>query len=129
VIWRFRTSSQWREIPCEFGPWPAVYGRFRVWRDAGVFTALLEGLIAEAARQGRTDLSLVSVDSTTARAHHDAAGMRIGKKVMDALEEAAVEQEQARQKGAARRSRRGRTAVTAPNRKSGDASGDGTNSV
>jgi transposase len=40
VIWRFRTNSQWREMPHEFGPWPTVYGRFRVWRDAGVFTAL-----------------------------------------------------------------------------------------
>ncbi|MGW7612158.1 transposase [Streptomyces sp. NPDC054766] len=79
VIWRFRTSSQWREMPHEFGPWPTVYGRFRVWRDASVFTALLEGVIAEAARLGKTDLSLVSVDSTTARAHQDAAGMGIGK--------------------------------------------------
>jgi transposase len=26
VIWRFRTSSQWREMPGEFGPWPTVYG-------------------------------------------------------------------------------------------------------
>jgi transposase len=52
VIWRFRTSSQWWEMPGEFGPWATVYGRFRV--------------IAEAARQGQTDLSLVSVDSTTA---------------------------------------------------------------
>ncbi len=114
AIWRFRSGAQWREMLCEFGPWPTVYGRFRVWRDAGVFTALLEGLIAEAARHGKTDLSLVSVDSTTARAHHDAAGMRIGKEVMDALEEAAAEQEQARQKGAARRSRTGRTAATRP---------------
>lgn len=99
VIWRFRTSSQWWEIPREFGPWPTVYGRLRVWRDAGVFTALLEGVIAEAARQGETDLSLVSVDSTTARDHHDAAGMRIGKEVLDVLEEVAAEQERARQKG------------------------------
>lgn len=53
VVWRFRTSSQWREMLGEFGPWPTVYGRFRVWRDAGVFTALLEGLIAEAARHAR----------------------------------------------------------------------------
>jgi hypothetical protein len=116
-------------MPCEFGPWPTVYGRFRVRRDVGVFTALLEGLITEAARHGKTDLSLVSVDSTTARAHHDAAGMRIGKEVMDALEEAAAEQEQARQKGAARRSRTGRTAVTTPSRKSGDTSGDGASSA
>jgi transposase len=129
VIWRFRTSSQWREMPREFGPWPTVYGRFRVWRDAGVFTALLEGVIAEAARQGKTDLSLVSVDSTTARAHHDAAGMRIGKEVMDALEEAAADQERARQKGAARRNRTDRTEVTTPTGKSGGTSGDGASSA
>jgi transposase len=76
VTRRQLTNEQWkliepylprREMPREFGPWPTVYGRFRVWRDAGVFTALLEGVIAEAARQGKTDLSLVSVDSTTAR--------------------------------------------------------------
>ena len=129
VIWRFRTSSQWREMPCEFGPWPTVYGRFRVWRDAGVFTALLEGVIAEAARQGQTDLSLVSVDSTTARAHHDAAGMCIGKEVMDALEEAAAEQERARQKGAARQNRTDRTQVTTPSGKSGGTSDDGASSA
>lgn len=84
VIWRFRSSAQWGEMPSEFGPWPTVYGSFRVWRDAGLFSALLEGTIAEAARHGQTDLSLVSVDFTTARAHHDAAGMYIGKEVMDA---------------------------------------------
>ena len=105
VIWCFRSSAQWREMPAEFGPWPTVYGRFRIWRDAGVFTALLEGLIAEAARAGRVDLSLVSVDSTAVRAHHDAAGMLVGEDVMRALEEAAREQEEARQKGAGRRNR------------------------
>ncbi|ANP51838.1 transposase [Streptomyces griseochromogenes] len=129
VIWRFRTSSQWREMPGEFGPWPTVYGRFRVWRDAGVFTALPEGVIAEAARKGKTDLSLVSVDSTTTRAHHDTAGMRIGKEIMDALEEAAAEQEQARQKGAARRNRTGRTKVTSPGGKHGGTSGGDTSSA
>ncbi|THA43898.1 IS5 family transposase [Streptomyces sp. A1136] len=99
VIWRFRSSAQWREMPVEFGPWATVYGRFRVWRDAGVFTALLEGLIAQGARVGRADLSLVSVDSTTVRAHHDAAGMRVSKHLMKALEEAVQEQEAACQKG------------------------------
>jgi transposase len=129
VIWRFRSGAQWREMPGEFGPWPTVYGRFRVWRNAGVFTALLEGLIAEAARRGKTDLSLVSVDSTTARAHHDAAGMRIGKEVMDALEKAAAEQEQAGQKGATRRNTTGRKTETPPSGKSGDVSGDGASSA
>lgn len=105
VIWRFRSSAQWREMPSEFGPWPTVYGRFRVWRDVGVFTALLEGLIAEAARVGKPDLSLVSVDSTSVSAHHDAAGMLVGEEAMEALEEAARKQEEARQKGASRRNR------------------------
>jgi transposase len=126
VIWRFRSGAQWREMPEEFGPWPTVYGRFRVWRDTGVFAALLEGLIAEAARRGKTDLSLVSVDSTTARAHHDAAGMRIDPEVMGALEEAVREQEQARQKGATRGDRTGRTdrvPEMIPTGKSADASG------
>ncbi|GHG24669.1 hypothetical protein Shyd_86430 [Streptomyces hydrogenans] len=113
MIWRFRSSGQWREMPAEFGPWATVYGRFRVWRDAGVFTALLEGLIAQAARVEHTDLSLVSVDSTTIRAHHDAAGLRVSKHLMSALEEAAQEQETARQKGVARRNRTDRPSAGA----------------
>ncbi|OKJ18423.1 transposase [Streptomyces sp. CB01580] len=101
VVWRFRTGSQWREIPEEFGPWSTIYDRFRQWRDAGVFQALMEALIAEAARRGQVDLSLVSVDSTTARAHHDAAGARVSEDVLAALEEA-IE----KPKGAAGRDKR-----------------------
>ena len=54
------------------------------------------------------------MDSTTVRAHHDAAGLIVGKDVMEALEEAAAEQEQARQKGAGRRNRTGGRAKTSP---------------
>lgn len=75
VIWHFKSGSQWPETPREFGAWSTVHNRFRQWRDAGVFEALLEGAIAEAAKRGEVDLSLVSVDSTTVRARHDAAGM------------------------------------------------------
>jgi transposase len=100
VVWRFKTGGQWREMPQEFGAWSTVHNRFRQWRDAGVFEALLEGLIAKAARWGEVDLSLVSVDSTTARAHHDAAGMRLLQDVLTALEKAATEEEKARTKGA-----------------------------
>lgn len=46
VIWRFRTGGQRREMPAEFGAWPTVHNRFQQWRDAGVFEAPLEGLIA-----------------------------------------------------------------------------------
>ncbi|EFL29202.1 ISBm1, transposase OrfA [Streptomyces himastatinicus ATCC 53653] len=89
VIWRFRTGSQWREMPERFGAWQTVYNRFMRWRDAGVFQALLEEAIAEAVRREEIDMSLVSVDSTTTRAHHDAAGMRVSEETLAALEEAA----------------------------------------
>ena len=65
-----------------------------IWRQAGRFAALMEGMIAEAARRGQADMSLVSVDSTVARAHHDAAGMVVEPEVLAALEGAA-----AREKG------------------------------
>lgn len=92
VIWRFRSGGQWREMPAEFGAWQTVYDRFAQWRDAGVFAALMEAMIAEAARRGQADLSLVSVDSTVARAHHDATGMVVDPEVLAALGEAAAEE-------------------------------------
>jgi transposase len=105
VIWRFRTGSQWREMPERFGAWQTVYNRFMRWRDAGVFEALLEEAIAEAARRDEIDMSLVSVDSTTTRAHHDAAGMRVSEQTLAALEEAAS------QKGERPGNKAGRTAI------------------
>jgi len=101
VVWRFRTGAQWREVPAQFGAWSTVHNRFRQWRDAGVFPALLEGVIAEAATRGEVDLSLVSVDSTTVRAHQDAAGMHLAPDVLDALEKAA--EAEPGKKGATRR--------------------------
>ncbi|MGG2464093.1 transposase [Streptomyces sp. RGM 3693] len=123
VVWRFKTGGQWREMSADFGAWTTVHNRFRQWRDAGVFEALLEGLIAEAAKRGEVDLSLVSVDSTTARAHHDAAGMHLDEDIMTALEEAAAEEHKAREKGAVRRNKTGGPSKTTPSRRNGDASG------
>lgn len=74
VIRRFKTDGQWREMPQEFGAWSTVSNRFWQWRDAGVFEALMEGLIAEAARRGEADLSLVSVESGPPRRGRDAPG-------------------------------------------------------
>ncbi|ROQ78308.1 transposase [Streptomyces sp. CEV 2-1] len=113
VIWKFRSGAQWREMPAEFGAWSTEHNRFRQWRDAGVFEALLEGLIAQAAARGEVDISLVSVDSTTTRAHHDAAGMRLGPGVLDALERAA-EEEKARSKGAPKMNKPGREPMVLP---------------
>jgi hypothetical protein len=56
-------------------------------------------------------------------------GCASAREVMDALEEAAIEQERARQKGAARQNGTVRTAVTTPVGKSGGTSGDGASSA
>jgi transposase len=92
VMWRFRTGSPWRDLPARYGPWSTVAGRFRVWAGQGVFQRLMDGLIAEAAARGQVDLTLVSVDSTVARAHQDAAGMAVSGEVLDALEAALTEE-------------------------------------
>ncbi|WP_422396659.1 hypothetical protein [Streptomyces klenkii] len=47
------------------------------------------------------DLSLAGIDSTTARAHHDATGMHLNEDVLTALEKVAAEAEKTRSKGAA----------------------------
>jgi transposase len=129
VLWRFKTGGQWREMPAQSGAWPTVHNRFRQWRDAGVFEALLEGMIAEAAKRGEVDLSLVSVDSTNARAHHDAAGMHLDEDIMLALEKAAAEEKKAQQKRAARRNQpSSRPSETIPSRRNGEASDAGASS-
>jgi len=76
-------------MPPEFGVWQTVYDCFVRRRDAGVLLALTDGMIADAAQWGQTNLSLVSVDSTVARTHHDAAGMRVEEEVLSSLEKAA----------------------------------------
>lgn len=59
----------------------------------------MQAMIAEAAAYGQADLDLVSVDSTTARAHHHAAGMALDPEHMKALEEAADQEKGLRQRG------------------------------
>ncbi|CAL9332112.1 hypothetical protein SUDANB178_00089 [Streptomyces sp. enrichment culture] len=101
-----------------FGAWQTVYDRFMRWLDTGVFQTLLERAIAEAARRDETDLPLVSVDSTTVRAHHDASGMRVSEEILAALEEAAS------RKGEYARNKTDRGASRTTSSPSGDASAD-----
>lgn len=123
MIWRFKTGGQWREMPHEFVARQTVSNRFRPWRDAGAFEAPLEGLIAKAAKRGMVELSLVSIDSTTACAHHDAAGMHLSEDVLVALEKAAAEERESQVKGAASTNKTGREPTQTPSGRSDDASG------
>ncbi|GAA4966824.1 hypothetical protein HD597_003895 [Nonomuraea thailandensis] len=69
------------------------------------------------------DLSLVGVDSTTVRTHHDAAGMHLSHDVLAALEKAAAREDKARSKGATSKNRTGQGPKRARKRTNGDAFG------
>ncbi|SEB71108.1 Putative transposase of IS4/5 family [Streptomyces sp. TLI_105] len=92
VLWRFRTGCGWRDVPERYGAWSTVYSRFNTWAKAGVFQALMDALVAEAATRGQVGLELVSVDSTVVRAHHESAGLAIAGETLDALEQALTEE-------------------------------------
>jgi hypothetical protein len=59
----------------------------------------MQAMIAEATACGQADLDLVSVDSTTARAHHHAAGMVLDAELVAALEQAAEQEKGLHQRG------------------------------
>lgn len=97
VMWRFRTGSPGRDVPATYGNWSTIYDRFRAWASQGVFENLMNAITEEAAARGDVDLDLVSVDSTTSRAHHHAAGMRVAPQRLQ--ERAVAEEKGLRQRG------------------------------
>ncbi|NEA63499.1 transposase [Streptomyces sp. SID12488] len=99
VMWRFRTGSPCRDVPESYGSWSTIYDRFRMWARDEVFQTLMEAMIAEAGARDDVDLSLVSVDSTVARAHHHAAGMVVEPELLEDLEKAVAEEKGLQQRG------------------------------
>jgi transposase len=71
VLHLARTGEPWRDLPKAFGPWDAVYQRFRRWQRAGRWQALFERVGADL-RQ----LAAAFFDSTVVRAHQHAAGAK-----------------------------------------------------
>ena len=45
MLWVLGTGSSWRDLPEEeFGPWRTVYGRYREWREEGLWQRIMEAL-------------------------------------------------------------------------------------
>ncbi len=91
-----RTGNQWRYMPNDLPPWPAVYQQMRRWMEAGVFEILVAD-VQELLRQfgGRKGQpTAVCIDSRTlqstpesgARAGYDGAKRRKGSKVHIAVD-------------------------------------------
>ena len=75
IRWRVRVGAPWRDVPSAYGPWQTVYGLFRRWQRDGTWQAVLIALQGRAEAAGLITRE-VPVDSTVARAHQHAAGVR-----------------------------------------------------
>lgn len=76
VMWRVRTGAPWRDIPERYGSWKTIYNRFARWAARGVWEQVFKRLQVDIDEAGSL------IDSTTIRAHQDAAGGKGGSEAM-----------------------------------------------
>ena len=80
IIWRHDNGAKWRQIPAELGPWWMAAQTFGRWSRLGAWERLLEAAQrhggVEAGMAGLTASEAVprTLDGTSIRAHHKAAG-------------------------------------------------------
>jgi transposase len=94
--WIVRTGSQWRMMPHDLPPWPAVYQQAQRWERAGCFVAMVDDLrMLLRLAAGRAPLPTAAIfDSRTlqsspesgARAGYDGAKRKRGSKIHVAVD-------------------------------------------
>jgi len=72
IIHVLKVGCRWEDCPAEYGPYTTVYNRFNRWSKAGIWAAILAGLMVHDA------VDIQCIDSTTAKAHRCAAGGKGG---------------------------------------------------
>lgn len=76
IAWRCRTGSPWRDLPAVFGPWQSVWYRHRRWSTDGTYVRMLAAVRTHVVVDDPMLEVLMSIDSTSVRAHQHAAGGR-----------------------------------------------------
>ena len=76
IYWRLRTGSPWADIPERYGPSSTCYNRFVRWRKAGVWDHLMDAITAA------HDSDIQMIDSTSIRAHQQAATAKRGIEII-----------------------------------------------
>lgn len=72
IFWVLRSGAPWRDLPERYGPRTTCYNRFVRWRKAGVWDRMMDAITA--AHDGDTQM----IDSTSVRAHQQAATAKRG---------------------------------------------------
>lgn len=75
IFWVLRSGAPWRDLPERYGPRTTCYNRFARWRKAGVWDRLMDAITA--AHDGEIQM----IDSTSVRAHQQAATAKRGVQI------------------------------------------------
>lgn len=75
ILWKVRTGAPWRDLPERYGPWQTCADRLYRWRRDGTWDRILAHVQTKSDAVGEVVWE-VSIDSSTARAHHHASGAR-----------------------------------------------------
>ncbi|MGL5860100.1 MAG: transposase [Phycicoccus sp.] len=75
AIWRFRTGAPWRDLPDEFGAYQSVWQRHRLWSTDGTYERMVTA-VGEHDGPAVEAEAVLSIDSTSVRAHQHPAGAR-----------------------------------------------------
>jgi transposase len=76
IFWVLRSGAPWRDLPERYGPRTTCYNRFVRWRKAGVWDRLMDAIAA--AHDGNIQM----IDSTSVRAHQQAATAKGGVRII-----------------------------------------------
>jgi transposase len=75
ILWKLRTGATCRDLPARYGPRQTCADRLYRWRRDGIWDRILAHVQTHSDAVGEVVWE-VSVDSSTARAHHRASGAR-----------------------------------------------------
>lgn len=82
IFWVLRSGAPWRDLP--YGPRTTCYNRFVRWQKAGVWDRLMDAITAA------HDGDIQMIDSTSVRAHQQAATAKRGIEIIVSVDHAAV---------------------------------------
>ena len=79
-----RSGAPWRDLPDRYGPRTTCYNRFVRWRKAGVWDRLMDAITVA------YDGDIKMIDSTSIRAHQQAATLKRGVEIIVPVARGAV---------------------------------------